>query len=1131
MKEQALAKLYYREVRFIVNDESLDIEDKIAALYHFLHKLFIDVTQNEYVHFTTIFARIAFASHKYKIDSDTQFYTYIFRKNALHKGKKNKTLREKDYLLGLKVVCSTIQAFYAKTPDETLAALLPEEGFYPVNPSVIKERIAKLRVVAIQDVPEQEYFLVKAEEYPERMLKVRYNDRRNENFMPTIKTIRSIVGFPVTLNLLEIVVENDETLSPRAFVIEPDYLLDVTAVAECFKENNNTEPLTFLLSRFLPKETTVHILLGNVANYFLDELIVNQELSFDELFPKSFKISPFAYALMNDQEIRDTMALAKVHFIHIKRIIKERFESDDLHRKNCFLEPSFYSETYGLQGRLDVLHIHPDDPNKAAIIELKSGKPFRPNGYKVNHSHYTQTLLYDLMIQSAYDGKVEPQNFILYSQVESENLRYAPAVKAQQYEALNQRNQLIGIEQALILSPTHLPNATSHALNDGVIFKKLKSSLFENAGFFKRDVEKFESIFTAMNDLEKAYFYAFAAMIAREHRLAKTGIQGVENANGVASLWLNSVAEKEENFELLQGLQIAENNSNEADPIIVFKRTETTNPLANFRAGDVAVLSPEAKSHNADEAIKNASVLQNQVFKGTIILIDAQQVVFRFRARQFNQSIFLQNEFWNLEPDMFDSSFLAMYKGLFALMATEKYKRDLLLTNIAPAESNPITAIKTDLQLMTEEQKNIFSKMIATKDYFLLWGPPGTGKTSIMLRHLAKYLMDETQENVLFLAYTNRAVDEICEAIEANGASLKSLYLRIGSRYATHPDFHENLLDYKMESIKKRIELKNLVANTRIFVATVASMQTKTELFALKKFDTIIIDEASQILEPQLVGLLTKVKRFILIGDHRQLPAVVSQSAEASATEHPLLHDIGLTNLRNSFFERVYQRCRANQWHWAYDQLSLQGRMHQEIVDFPSKFFYESNLYILPEGSNAAQVETLPFHTVPTTNELVYMLAQKRKCFIDTPRDFKSKNGKVNVHEAEKIGELIVAIQELYQENNIPFHKNSVGVITPYRAQIAQILHVMQEKNINQSLITVDTVERYQGGARDIILISLCTNSPNQVQNLISLSSDGIDRKLNVALTRARKHLVVLGNEALLNTAGIYKELITWLKA
>lgn len=1120
MKETALAKLYFREVKNIHEDESIEIEDKIQALYYLLHKLFIDVTQTERIHFTTLFARIAFASHKYQIDKDSQFYTYIFRKNALNKGKKNAELREKDYLLGLKVVCDTISAFYNEQPEEALLAVIPTGNFHYAKPATVKERLPKLRIIAVEDVPEKEILIAKAEDFPDKTLKIRYNDRRNESFMPSIKAIRQIIGFPITMNLLDVVVEQDDVMSPRAFVIEPDYLVDVTSIAECFKENDKTEPITYLLSRFLPKETSVPILMGNIANFFLDELIINPDLTFDEIFPKCFKISPFVFVQLNDEEIRNVMASARVHFINIKRVIKERFENEDFNRKNCFLESSFYSETYGIQGRLDLLHIHPNDPKKAGIVELKSGKPFRPNGYQLTNSHYTQTLLYDLLIKSTYGEEVEPQNFILYSQVPENHLRYAPPVLAMQYEAMNQRNLLIAIEQSIIASAA-IKNTEEGVQNN--VFRKLKAANFEKSGFLQRDVETFEKMYLGMDETEQAYFHAFSAMIAKEHRLAKTGIQGVENANGVASLWLDELKEKEDNFKILNGLQIVENKSMEEDALIVFQRTANTNQLANFRAGDVVVLSPIIEGSDV------ASVLKNQVFKGTLIGINPETITLRLRARQFNQTVFQHFQHWTIEPDMFDSSFLGMYKGLFALMNSPKSRRDLLLTKTAPQINTALPTCSINLGLLTEEQQLIFKKIIAANDYFLLWGPPGTGKTSMMLRHLAQYLMQDTNENVLFLAYTNRAVDEICEAIEANGDEIKALYSRIGSRYSTHPDFHENLLEQQIEPIKKRYELIQFIQKKRIFVATVASMQSRSELLSLKQFDTIIIDEASQILEPQLVGLLSKIKRFILIGDHRQLPAVVSQSVDDSATAQEQLHGIGLYNLRNSFFERLYQRCRANNWSHAFDQLTHQGRMHRDIVEFPSQFFYENHLFILPEGMNEKQIEPLHYTLPENPSDLETQITRSRKLFVPTAREFSLRNSKVNEHEARQVTALIKAFQRIYAASNIPFHKNSIGVITPYRAQIAQILHVMKEKNLDASQITVDTVERYQGGARDIILISLCTNTASQVQNMISLSSDGIDRKLNVALTRARKHIIVLGNETLLEEAGIYKDLMGWL--
>ena len=236
--------------------------------------------------------------------------------------------------------------------------------------------------------------------------------------------------------------------------------------------------------------------------------------------------------------------------------------------------------------------------------------------------------------------------------------------------------------------------------------------------------------------------------------------------------------------------------------------------------------------------------------------------------------------------------------------------------------------------------------------------------------------------------------------------------------------------------------------------------------------------------------------------------------------------DIGLKNLRNSLFERLYKRAIIEGWHWAYDVLSHQGRMHQDIMEFPSKHFYEQKLRILPDGMNHFQVQNMVFE--PLLNGLQdscfeKIIKQRRVIFINTETDKRKILNKTNENEAQMIGELVHLFNKIYIENGEVTHPLSIGVITPYRAQIAQIQSVLRAKNVNIDAITIDTVERYQGGARDVILISLCTNDMSQLSSLISLSEEGVDRKLNVALTRARKHLVVVGNVEILRGSEIYK--------
>ena len=298
----------------------------------------------------------------------------------------------------------------------------------------------------------------------------------------------------------------------------------------------------------------------------------------------------------------------------------------------------------------------------------------------------------------------------------------------------------------------------------------------------------------------------------------------------------------------------------------------------------------------------------------------------------------------------------------------------------------------------------------------------------------------------------------------------------------------------------------------------------------LKRFDIVIVDEASQVIEPQIVGLLSQFRKFILIGDHNQLPAVVQQDYELSHVETELMHDIGIVNLRNSLFERLYKQAQANEWPWAYDILSHQGRMHRELMAFPNQRFYKGQLDLLPESINyRAQQEAV--HIIDYTGDdmLMRQLANERLIFIDTPIDDQNTNAKTNVYEADKVVEVVQGITKLYADQS-DFDLSEVGVITPYRAQISAIRQRLFAADIDPTLISIDTVERYQGSARNIIILSLSQNTRRQVYSLSTPSDEGIDRKLNVALTRARQQIILIGNEKILNSMDIYRDLILWMK-
>lgn len=1102
MKAEELARLFFIEVDKIIQDEENAVEEKISRLYQLLNLLFVEATRKEQLQFTTLFARIAYATQKYNIDKQLRFYIHYFRKFARSaKGQD----QEEMFNLGLMVLARSIRAIFDVEIAKSIKYLIPESGFEHLRPAEVQGFKPRVQILITKDEMEHNQLLGFDEANPSVEVRVQYNiPDRNENFNPTIEALREHFELPVIANLIDVEIGTDGIYRPAAIVLEPNYLVDVSAISECFK-NYGAEPYSFLIKKYLPFTYSKHLMIGNIANFFLDELMTNPDAGFKDIFPKVFRLNPLAFVLFEDSVVREIMQSSQKHFVNLKKMVLQEFAQNGIRPEKTLLEPSFYSERYGIQGRLDVFYKN----DASAIVELKSGKPFRPNVYGLNHNHYTQTLLYDLIIRSVFGTQIDPKNYILYSGVDDRQLRFAPRVKAQQYEALQLRNQLLSLEQQL----KNLKEA-----DRPIVFEKIKNTYFPQAkGFAANDISFFEKVYGRMSNLEKQYFHAFSAFIAREQQLAKTGIQGIDKINGQAALWLDTFEEKEAGFNIISYLRVHSNQTKADDPVLIFDKTERTSQLANFRNGDIAVLYAFGD--------KRQTVLTNQIFKCTIVEINKTQVKVRLASKQFNTGIFEEETYWNIEHDLMDHSFTAMYRSLFQFMQFSEDKKALLFTSKAP--QLPEHGAVARLREFTAEQQRIFEKMVNAREYFLLWGPPGTGKTSIMLKNFVAHIINETDENVLLLAYTNRAVDEICEAIESIDKFIKNDYFRIGSKYATQPEFHEQLLNQKIRKISKRVELKEIIDNHRIVVATVSSFNSKMDLLRLKQFDRVIIDEASQILEPVLVGMLPLFRRFILIGDHNQLPAVVVQSHEESAVNSDDLQAIGLNNLRNSLFERLYKQCKANNWDWAYDQLSHQGRMHEEIMNFPNYHFYGGNLKVLPEPLCEKQLEVLDYSYDASADIFEEMLSRCRVLFLPvTSVNKQLSTNKTNLEEAELIAKLVKTYQKLYAKNEQPFTAKSIGIITPYRAQIAMIQQAVVDAGIDPVPLTIDTVERYQGGAREIILISLCLNSPTQLHSLVSLSETGVDRKLNVALTRARNHIVVLGNPEILKLNNVYNKLM-----
>jgi len=1119
MTNEVIASALYQELRKIRDTPEEGPLEQVKAYYGLLQSLFIEVTQQERMRFSTLFSRIAYAAQKHRFHRHLLFYLHAFRKQSKDMLRSGRLYDDKAYLpeLGYRVLLECLRQLFplALAPEEE--SLLASPWPFPLKPAEITAFKPFARVVALADHPSQKQFLIIDEREPDEERRMQYDlAESNETFNPTVSLIKQVCGFPVVLQLLDVEIDQKGVYRPRALVLNPDYLVDVTAIAECFRDNT-TLPESYLLRKFLEKSNHLSLLQGQIANLFLDELIHHPESEFSSVFTKTFQINPLQFAGIEDEQLKQLVAQSRTHFDNLKKAVREDLPAEGIQRASCCLEPSFYAQEYGIQGRLDLLY---QEGKKSAIVELKSGKIYKPNRYGLNANNYVQTLLYDLLIRSTFGKQADPRNYILYSSESTRALRYAPVAKSQQYEAMAVRNQLLGYEYLLAATGSNSVLGRGDLLEQGERLLRIVRSRQSEDRFFREDSQRFLSAVEGADATEKRYFFAFCGFIAREQQLAKTGIEGVENANGQAALWRNSTEEKEADFDILAHLRIRENQAASVRPQLLFERTERTSAMANFREGDIAILYPHS----------DASPLSNQLLKCTLIELSPETVRVELRARQTNPALFENNASWCLEHDLMDNSYANMYRSLFEFLTADPIQKQWLLGRSAPGQDENRGVLESPPQEMTVEQQAVFQKMLCSRDYFLLWGPPGTGKTSVMLKHLAGHWLANESGNLLILAFTNRAVDEICAAIESNGPEAREQYLRIGSRYSTAPAFQDRLLSVQSEqSPQTRKSVLDLVQKHRIIVGTVASISGKPELFKLKVFERAVIDEASQIPEPMLIGLLTRFAHVTLIGDHKQLPAVVAQPEAWSAVEDAALNELGVHNLRNSLFERLYRRCQAKGWEHAYACLSHQGRMHQAIMAFPNRFFYEGRLQTLPEGNAGffAQVARELFPQSVCTNAFEAALAQNRMIFVPVPSEPGPGTKKTNVAEAEAAARICIRLKALYGRCGRTWQAGSLGVITPYRAQIAQIRHALQSFGFEGDYPTIDTVERYQGGARDAIVLSLCAHSERQLRSIGSFSEEGVDRKLNVALTRARELLIVLGDPEVLSKVELYRNLIS----
>lgn len=1098
---------YIAEIEEISESEK-PFREKLFALKQLLERICKKLTADEPMQFSTLFSRIVFVAQKLALDRQTEWQLQHLRVKAAElRRKPTLHFSETTYRRAERAVLELCRAAVGKNASRDADEnVLSEPETPPVAHTfrvhLLKVDAEKKRLHVIPENAVGTELIVKYDVAPD-----------NKPFTPSVN--RFWQG--AQLNLVDCTVDKNGCIVPKFIVLEPDYLIDASAIAECFQDYF-TSPLHYFRNKFEGRENRSYLLLGNLANFFLDELVFADDtlrVSFPDAFLQSFRQSPFEYTscddIRSDDDFRTFMDKAQSQFQNIRRVITHDFPVRGIDVRNCTLEPSFYSEKFGFQGRLDLLHTTPET-QRAHIVELKSGRlpfPAHDSG-KISLNHEVQTAVYRLMVESVFGKNARHIDAaILYSAGNNagENLRFAAVYQELEKEIVNVRNLVVANEYALVQGGNEAVESA---------FRELFQSVDSQAtmpSFYVQRIRNFHHTLNQCSTLELAYFFRYIRFVSRELYLQKIGDTDYESPTGVAALWNSEFAERAEALDVLFNLSIKEIDDSGNDMTIVFDRNQSDNTIVNFREGEICIVYP--RQNETD------SVLNTQILKGTIVRITKNEARVRFRYKQKNRRYFTENPLWAIEHDTLDTSYNSMYKSLFAFLGASVQKRQLLLGLCRP-ETVPLPA-----EPEKPYPENLINRALAANDYFLIVGPPGTGKTSIFARRLIEEYYADTEKNILVLAYTNRAVDELCDAVNAAFGCTEGAcdaYIRVGTELSCAEPFRHRLLQHVSAAAQNREQLRHEIDRTRIFIATLASIHSRLELFALKHFHVAVIDEASQILEPQLIGLLPYFDKFVMIGDHNQLATIVLQKPTVSAISEPELTEAGITDCRDSLFERLLSRCIRNGWHYAYAQLSRQGRMHEEIAAFPATFFYGKNLCAAQDWQSE---EWLLHHT----EESIFhkTVATRRTAFFSTERHSRpSPSNKINETEAEIVVRLVQAAQSVYAQNRKELKAENVGIIAPYRNQIALIKHKLQQANIPCfDDILVDTVERFQGSQRDVMLVSFCVNKAYQLDFLSNPNHDGtVDRKLNVALTRARQQLFLVGNAHILRHHPVYATLL-----
>jgi len=546
--------------------------------------------------------------------------------------------------------------------------------------------------------------------------------------------------------------------------------------------------------------------------------------------------------------------------------------------------------------------------------------------------------------------------------------------------------------------------------------------------------------------------------------------------------------------------------------------------VTNVRKGRITV-AVDRRLHNARTRLSEFDERDNQAFVGVMEVLEDGKQRSRLPSPDPDEEVL-----YRLDKDEFSNGMATVRNNLIRIMEKDLFKardiRNLVIEGNAPTFKPSSTAYclsgPASQANLNSDQKRAIDKVMSAKDYALVLGMPGTGKTTT-IAHIIRALVSQGK-SVLLTSYTHTAVDNILLKIRNDGINI----LRLGAVTKVHPAVQEfatltGTPKKTMEDLRASYEDSKVVATTCLGV--------NHPIFNQRVFDYCIVDEASQITLPVCLGPIRMAKTFILVGDHYQLPPLV-QNKEAQEG-----------GLDISLFKLLSEKHPSS-----VVNLEHQYRMCEDIMTLSNTLIYNGRLKcgtqaVANRSINIPNISALKHHhyhpsslallstETPTTNrppstpacgptcwlhDLLHPTAKAR--FINTdallPSSRESAHGSriVNVTEATLCTQLVEALLS----TGVP--ATDIGVITLYRSQLALLRHHLRHR----PAVEMHTADRFQGRDKEVIVLSLVRS--NEARNVGDLLRDW--RRVNVAFTRARTKLLVLGSRETMGGDGLLREFL-----